>query len=108
MTQCYVFVFVVRSLFCICSTRCLLIFISRFILTFSCGRAVFDNRSTFGLQIKVVHVLLSSGPSCAVLYTLTKEEGSYRKSYVHFIINGGDPAIWKYVTLGEDEEETAP
>jgi len=50
MTQCYVFVFVVWSLFCICSTRCLLIFISRFILTFSCGRAVFDNRSTFGLQ----------------------------------------------------------
>ena len=34
-----------------------------------------------------------------MLYTPTEEKGSYRKSYVHVIINGGDPAIWPYMTV---------
>jgi len=55
--------------------------------------------SHINLVCKAVHVLLSSGPSYAMLYTLTKEKGSYWKSYVHDITNGGDPAIWQYVTM---------
>jgi len=40
-------------------------------------------------------------------YTFTKKKEFYQRSYVHVILNGGDPAIWQYVTMRESEEENA-
>ena len=100
MTQCQVSVFAVWSLSCIYSARYLPRYISRFDLTFLYARVVFNNRSTHSvLQSRSYHALLLTGPSYTMLYFLTKEKESHRKSYVHVNINGGDSAIWQYVTM---------